>query len=38
MSVAIFFSGLIVGFLSGWVCMVLLTMAARNHEAELPRN
>jgi hypothetical protein len=36
MSVLIFFGGLLVGFLSGWICMVLLTMASkRNHEADL---
>ena len=36
MSVLIFFGGLLVGFLAGWICMVLLTMASkRNHEADL---
>jgi hypothetical protein len=35
MSVVIFFGGLLVGFLSGWICMMLLTMASnRNRRAD----
>ena len=37
MSTAIFFGGLVVGFLSGWICMVLLTMTSeRNQQATWP--
>ena len=32
MSVAIFFGGLVVGFLSGWVFMALLTMVSNRNQ------
>ncbi len=36
MSMVIFFGGLVMGFLMGWVAMVLLTMATeRNQQAQL---
>jgi len=34
MSALIFFGGLVVGFLFGWVCMALLTMASRSNELD----
>jgi hypothetical protein len=38
MTVLIFFGGLVMGFLMGWVFMVLLTMATeRNEQALLAR-
>ncbi len=37
MSIAIFFGGLVLGFLIGWVFMVLLTMATiRNRKSQFP--
>jgi fructose-specific phosphotransferase system IIC component len=35
MSAAIFFGGLVVGFLSGWVFMALLTMVSNRNQRDL---